>query len=83
MDIVNYSEFRQNMKAYLDAVVEEHKPLYITRKMGEEVVVLSKEDYSSLQETLYLLSSPKNASRLRESIKQVEKGKVKKRKLDL
>lgn len=83
MDIANYSEFRQNMKAYLDAVVEEHKPLYITRKMGEEVVVLSKEDYSSLQETLYLLSSPKNASRLRESIKQVEKGKVKKRKLDL
>lgn len=83
MDIANYSEFRQNMKAYLDAVVEEHKPLYITRKMGEEVVVLSKEDYSSLQETLYLLSSPKNASRLRESIKQVEKGKLKKRKLDL
>jgi len=83
MEIANYSEFRQNMKAYLDAVVEEHKPLYITRKMGEEVVVLSKEDYSSLQETLYLLSSPKNASRLRESIKQVEKGKVKKRKLDL
>jgi len=83
MDIANYSEFRQNMKAYLDAVVEEHKPLYITRKMGEEVVVMSKEDYSSLQETLYLLSSPKNASRLRESIKQVEKGKVKKRKLDL
>ena len=83
MEIASYSEFRQNMKAFLDAVVENHQPLFVTRKMGEEIVVLSKEDYTSLQETLFLLSNPKNATRLKESIQQYKKGKAKKRDLSL
>jgi antitoxin YefM len=49
--------------------------------MGEEVVVLSKEDYTGLQETLYLLSNPNNAKRLKASLKQYEKGMAKSKKL--
>lgn len=82
MDITTYSGFRQNMKAFLDAVVKSHKPLFITRKQGEDLVVLSKEDYTSLQETLYLLSNPNNSRRLRESIHQYEQGKVSERKIN-
>jgi antitoxin YefM len=81
MEITSYSEFRQNMKSFIDNVVKEHQPLFITRKMGEEVVVLSKEDYTGLQETLYLLSNPNNAKRLKASIKQYEKGMTKSKKL--
>jgi antitoxin YefM len=58
------------MKTYLDEIESSNKPLLITRKQGEDVVVMSKEDYTSLNETLYLLSSPANAKRLEDSIKQ-------------
>jgi antitoxin YefM len=75
MDIATYSEFRQNMKSYLDGLELSHKPLFIKRQQGEDVVVISKEDYTSLNETLYLLSSPANAKRLEASIKQYKSKK--------
>jgi antitoxin YefM len=75
MDIATYSEFRQNMKSYLDGLEVSHKPLFIKRQQGEDVVVISKEDYTSLNETLYLLSSPANAKRLEASIKQYKSKK--------
>ena len=83
MQIASYSEFRQHMKSFLDAVIKTHKPLFITRKHGEELVVMSKEDYTSMEETLYLLSSPKNAERLMESIAQFKEGKTVEHKLDI
>ena len=83
MEIASYSEFRQHMKSFLDAVIKTHKPLFITRKHGEELVVMSKEDYTSMEETLYLLSSPKNAERLMESISQFQAGQTIEQKLDI
>ena len=83
MEIASYSEFRQHMKSFLDAVIKTHKPLFITRKHGEELVVISKEDYTSMEETLYLLSSPKNAERLMESIAPLQAGKTVEQKLDM
>ena len=83
MEIASYSEFRQHMKSFLDAVVKTHKPLFITRKHGEELVVISKEDYTSMEETLYLMSNPKNAERLIESIAQFHAGQTIEQKLDI
>ena len=83
MEIASYSEFRQHMKSFLDAVIKTHKPLFITRKHGEELVVISKEDYTSMEETLYLLNSPKNAERLMESIAQLQAGNTVEQKLDM
>lgn len=83
MEIASYSEFRQHMKSFLDAVVKTHKPLFITRKHGEELVVISKEDYTSMEETLYLMSNPKNAERLIESIAQYQAGQTIEQKLDI
>jgi antitoxin YefM len=74
MEVTTYSNFRQNLKAYLDDVVNDQKPLYVTRANGEDVVVLSKSDYEGLQETYYLMSSPKNAERLLEALEQANKG---------
>lgn len=68
MEITTYSNFRQNMKSFLDKIFLNHTPLFVTRTNGQDVVVLSKTDYESLNETLYLLSSPKNALRLNEGI---------------
>lgn len=74
MEVTTYSNFRQNLKSHLDEVVNDQKALYVTRANGEDVVVLSKSDYEGLQETYYLMSSPKNAERLLEVLDQADKG---------
>ena len=82
MEITTYSNFRQHLKSFLDKVMESNTPLYVKRTKGEDVVVLSKSDYESMEETLYLLSSEKNRIHLLESIKQAEKGEVEKVKME-
>ena len=74
MKAVNYSDFRQHLKTHLDEVYQDHEPLIVTRKQNENMVVLSQEDYSSLMETVYLLSSKKNSDRLHESREQLKSG---------
>lgn len=74
MEITTYSNFRQNLKSFLDKVFVDHNPLFITRANGEDVVVLSKSDYESLTETLHLLGNPKNAERLLQGIEEHKKG---------
>lgn len=78
---VNYSNFRQNLKSILDQVNISNVPMLITRSKGEDVVILSKSDFDSMEETFYLLKSPKNAERLLESIKELEAGKATEREL--
>ena len=82
MEITTYSNFRQHLKLFLDKVMESNTPLYVKRTKGEDVVVLSKSDYESMEETLYLLSSEKNRTHLLESIKQAEEGEVEKVKME-
>jgi antitoxin YefM len=74
MQVTTYSNFRQNLKAFLDKVFINHDPLFITRTNGEDIVVLSKTDYESLTETLHLLGNPNNAKRLIDGIKELEEG---------
>jgi len=81
MQVTTYTNFRQKLKSYLDKVRDNHTPLYVTSAKGEDVVVLSKSDYESMEETFYLLKSPANASRLLSGIKGYEKGLGKERSL--
>jgi antitoxin YefM len=75
MNSINYSELRAKLKTTMDRVCENHEPVIITRKNRSNLVLLSYEDYSAIEETAYLLRSPKNAQRLRESIKSFNEGK--------
>lgn len=74
MQVTTYTNFRQQLKSYLDKVRNSHSPLYVTSTSGEDVVVLSKSDYESMEETFYLLKSPANAVRLLKSIEDHENG---------
>lgn len=65
----------------MKGVCEDHDPVLITRKREQAVVMMSLEDYESLEETAYLLRSPENARRLAEGIAQLEAGKGKLKKL--
>lgn len=77
----NYTEFRTDLKKFLDAVEDNNETLIIKRSSGKGAVIISLEEYNSIMETVHLLSSKANADRLYESIKQVEQGKVVKKKL--
>ncbi|KUZ63344.1 prevent-host-death protein [Burkholderia ubonensis] len=76
MNILTFSEVRAGFKQALDAVCKDHEPTIITRQRGEHVVMISLEDYNSLQETLHLLGTPTNANRLRQSIAEFKAGKT-------
>ncbi len=77
--VITYSEARASLKGYMESVVEDHIPTVITSQRGRPVVMLSLEDYTSMEETIHLLSSPANASRLAESIEQFKQGKASQR----
>ncbi|OOQ58701.1 type II toxin-antitoxin system Phd/YefM family antitoxin [Mucilaginibacter pedocola] len=81
MQVTTFTSFRQQLKSYLDKVRNNHTPLFVTSANGEDVVVLSKSDYESMEETFYLLKSPKNALRLLQGIEDYEKGLAKERNL--
>jgi antitoxin YefM len=75
MEIVTYSQARNNLKAVLDKVVADSAPTVIFRQRGESVVVMSKSEYDSMTETRYLMSNPVNAKRLLDSIAEMDAGK--------
>lgn len=74
MEFTTFTDFRQNMKAYFEKVFNNGVPLFITRPKGHDVVLLSKSEYDSMQETFHLLKSPKNAERLLKAVEQDKAG---------
>jgi len=76
MQILTFSQARAGLKQTMDDVCRDHEPAVITRQRGEPVVVLSLDDYNAMAETVYLLGSGPNATRLRESIAQHKAGKA-------
>jgi antitoxin YefM len=74
METISYSAARDNLKAVIDRAVDDHVPVAIVRQRGEGAVLVSASDWASIQETLYLLSSPKNARRLLDSIDRLNRG---------
>ena len=75
MEAITYTNARQNLAKTMDKVCDDHAPVIVTRKSSNSVVIMSLEDYQALEETAYLLRSPKNMRRLLESIAQIEGGK--------
>ncbi len=67
------SDFRKNIKKYLDSVTENFETLIINRSKGTAVVVISLEEYNSLTATQHELSSKKNEARLDSAIEKLKK----------
>lgn len=78
MDAITYSTARAKLADTMDRVCDDHEPIIITRNGQQAVVMMSLDDFKSLEETSYLLRSPKNARRLLVSLAALEasKGKV-------
>lgn len=58
----------------MDQVCNDRDPIVITRKRDQAVVMLSLEDYESLEETAYLLRAPANAKRLQAAMESLGAG---------
>lgn len=76
MTAITYTAARENLASTMDKVCLDHDPVIITRNRDQAVVMLSLEDYESLQETAYLLRSPTNAKRLIASIESLNSGRT-------
>ena len=74
MHAMTYTEARQNLAKTMENVCNNHDPVIITNKRERSVVMISLDDYNAMEETSYLLRSPKNAKRLLESIYEIENG---------
>ena len=74
MDAISYSSARANLAKTMDRVCEDHTSVIITRQGQASVVMMSLEDYQSLEETAYLLRSPANARRLMDAVQQFAEG---------
>jgi antitoxin YefM len=79
MQVISYTEARKNLKSVLDQVVDDADTAIITRRKGGDVVVMPKEDYDGLMETLHILGSQANRDFLHKSIEQYRSGTTKKR----
>jgi antitoxin YefM len=76
MTHVSYSELRNNLKHLMDQVCDSRAPLTVTRQNARSVVMISEDEYEGLMETVHLLRSPANATRLLQSIEEANDGEL-------
>lgn len=74
MQSVTYSEARENLKKVMDKAVADRAPVLITRQRGENVVMISADEWAGMEETLHLMASPANAKRLMDGIARFDVG---------
>lgn len=72
MEIVGYSAARQRLAKLMDTVVEDRRPVIVTRRRAPAVVMLALAEYEAMAETLHLLRSPRNAHRLAKGVRDAD-----------
>jgi antitoxin YefM len=75
MYTVFFSKARNEFASLLDKVHDDAAPIEIVRRDKPSAVLMSKDEYESMMETLYLLSTPANAARLHEAKADIEAGR--------
>ena len=75
MKTVSYSDARNRLSTLMESAVRDREPITITRNGAGTVVMLAEEEYSAMEETLHLLSTPANAERIRQGLADYEAGK--------
>ena len=76
MRAISVTDFRKNIAAMMDRVIDDELPLIVTRSGQRNVVVVSEKEWGSIQETLYLLANPRNALRLAQAVLDLNAGKA-------
>jgi antitoxin YefM len=74
MIVANFTEFRSDLKKYIDYVEDDNELLILKRSNGKGTVMMSIDEYNGLMETIHLMKSKANAKRLQESLQQAREG---------
>ena len=75
MKIANYTELRNNLRAFFDAVIDDTDTVVVNRSGGKGVVLMSLDEYNSLKETEYILSSQKTMEDIRQGEEDLRNGR--------
>lgn len=81
MDVITVDEAKRNLDALIAKVFSNAEPTIIITDTGQQIVLLSLDEFNAWQETAYLLSNPSNAAHLRQSIAEAQHGKIVEREL--
>ena len=69
------TDFRKDIKKYLNTVSDDFETLIINRGKDQGVVIISLDEYNSMMATSHEMSSKKNQKRLDSAIEKLSKGK--------
>ncbi len=67
MNSISVNQFREKLKHFVERAIQEHQPLKVTRRNGEDFIVISAEDWEREQETLYVLQNQSLMQQIAES----------------
>ena len=83
MPAVFYTQARNSLREIMNKICDDFDESIITTEGQKSVVLISYEEYSSMKETIYLLSSKNNRDRLNNAVEQIENSKFLKKEIDL
>ena len=72
MQAVQYSTARNNLRSIINKVCDNFEEFIITTKDKQSAILISQDEYYSMKETIYLLSSKNNRDRLLESVDEID-----------
>ena len=76
MRTATYTDLRNNLKNYIDSVIEDSDTVIINRHGGTGVVIISLDEYNSLKETEYIISSPETMKAIRKGEDDIKNGNL-------
>ena len=76
MKTANYTDLRANLKDYIDLVIDDYDTVVINRGNGKGVVMISLDEYNSLKETQYIMSSPETMEAIRKGEEDIKNGNL-------
>ena len=74
MRTANYTDLRANLKGYIDSVIDDCDTVVINRGNGTGVVMISLDEYNSLKETEYIMSSPDTMEAIHKGEEDIKNG---------
>ena len=75
METISVNQFRDNLKTFVERAVSTHEPIKVTRRAGEDFVVISAEDWEREQESLYVLQNKSLMQQIADSLTTHNSGK--------
>jgi antitoxin YefM len=74
MRTANFTDLRKNLKSYLDSIIDDSDTVIINRDGGSGVVIMSLDEYNSIRQTEYIMSSPETMKRIRQGARSIAEG---------